>query len=180
MALLAAGWSTALSAHHSISMVDISTPVWLEGTVVEYRVQNPHVMFRLQVSGRNGQPETWDIEGPNPARLQRMGAGKDFLKAGETIQVCGFPLKQPWYKPEFIHGQVLVMPDGSMRHWGPYGKLENCIRPGDSAEKWVSFLKQDPLALPSWCNSHLYAWAASVAPPGLVDAIDRQMGNPCR
>ncbi len=46
-----------------------------------------------------------------------------------------------------------------MRHFGPYGKLDNCIRSGDGAAKWVQFLKEDP--------------------PALVEEVERQMGNPC-
>jgi hypothetical protein len=180
IALAAATWTTTPLAHHSISMVEISTPVWVKGAVVEFHARHPHVMIKLEVKDRNGRTAQWDIEGPNLARLARMGAGADFLKAGDVIEVCGFHLKQPRYKPDFIHGQVLVMPDGHMRHFGPYGKLENCIRPADSAQRWVSFLQADPLAMRAWCESHKYVRVPSVAPAGMVAAIDRQVGNPCR
>jgi hypothetical protein len=180
IALAAASWPTTPLAHHSISMVEISTPVWVKGTVVEFHARHPHVMIKLEVQGRNGRMAQWDIEGPNLARLARMGAGADFLKAGDVIEVCGFHLKQPHTRPDFIHGEVLVMPDGHMRHFGPYGKLENCIRPGDSAQIWVSFLKADPLAMPAWCDSHEYVQVASVAPAGMVAAIDRLVGKACR
>lgn len=178
--LAAAIWSTALLAHHSIAMVEIAKPEWVKGTVVEYHVQHPHVMFKLQVTGSDGVVSIMNVEGPNLARLERMGAGKDFMKAGDVLEVCGFHLKEPYTKPDFIHGEVLVMPGGHMRHWGPYGKLENCIRPGDSVEKWVSFLREDALAMPVWCDSHKYVRVASVAPAGFVDAVDRRMGNPCQ
>jgi hypothetical protein len=178
-ALAALVWAAATSAHHSISMVEIATPVWVKGTVVEFRARHPHVMIRLDVTDNDGHARKWDIEGPNLMRLERMGADQDFLNAGDVIEVCGFHLKQPWTRPDFIHGQVLVMPGGHMRHFGPYGKLTNCIRPADTAEKWVKFLKDDPLALPAWCNSKLYVLAASVAAPAMIESIDRQMGNPC-
>jgi hypothetical protein len=179
LAIAAAGWATATLAHHSISMVEISTPVWVKGTVVEFRAQHPHVMVKLDVQGKDGRPQQWDIEGPNLMRLERMGADKDFLKAGDVIEVCGFRLKQPYTRPAFIHGQVLVMPDGHMRLFGPYGKLTNCIRPADTAEKWAKFLKEDPLALPAWCNARVYVQVATVSPPAMIEAIDRQMEYPC-
>jgi hypothetical protein len=179
MALVAAVWSAATLAHHSISMVEISAPEWVKGTVTEYHVSDPHVMLKLEVKGKDGKLASWDIEGPNMMRLRRMGADKGFLKAGDVIEVCGFHLKQPWYKPDFIHGQVLVMPDGHMRLFGPYGKLENCIRPADSADKWIAFLRADPLAMPAWCDSHKYARVATVAPAGFVENVERLMGNPC-
>ncbi len=160
-------------------MVEISTPVWVKGTVVEFHARDPHVMVTLQAQGSDGQPQKWNIEGPNMMRLARMGADGNFLKPGDAIEVCGFYLKQPYTKPDFIHGQVLVMPDGHMRHFGPYGKLDNCIRPGDTAQQWVQFLKDDPLALPSWCNGKSYTRVATVAPPALVEAIDRDLQNPC-
>jgi hypothetical protein len=176
---LAAVWATATLAHHSISMVEIATPVWVKGTVVEFRAQHPHVMVKLDVTGKDGGLQKWDIEGPNLMRLERMRVDKDFLKAGEVIEVCGFHLKPPHARPDFIHGHVLVMSDGQMRLFGPYGKLTNCIRPGDTAERWVKFLKEDPLALPAWCNARVYTKVATVSAPAMIEAIDRKMGNPC-
>ncbi len=180
IALAAAGWSAGLLAHHSISVVETGAPEWVKGTVAEYHMSDPHVMLKLDVKGSDGKLTTWDIEGPNMSRLRRMGAGRDFLKAGDVIEVCGFHLKQPWYKGDFVHGEVLVVPVGHMRHFGPYGKLTNCIRPGDSAQKWAEFLQADKLALPAWCDAHKYVRVPSVAPAGFVENVDRLMGNPCR
>ena len=179
IALAAAALSSAPFAHHSISMVDIGKPEWVKGMVTEFRFQHPHVMFTLAAQDADGGARMMQVEGPNLARMARMGAGADFLKTGDVIEACGFHLKQPWYKPDFIHAQVLVFADGHMRHYGPYGKLENCLRPGDSAQKWVQFLHEDPLAMPAWCLSHRYVSVPSVAPPGLVEEIDRRLGNPC-
>jgi hypothetical protein len=180
VAMLTAIGATVALPHHSISVVEISTPVWVKGTVREFRAQHPHVMVKLEVRDKDGRPHLWDIEGPNLMRMERMHADRNFLKAGDGIEVCGFHLKQPWTRPDFIHGHVLVMPDGHMRHFGAYGKLANCIRPGDSAQQWARFLQQDALAMPAWCNSKLYLQSASVGPPALIAAIDRQLENPCR
>ena len=180
LALAATGWSVALFAHHSISVVEIGKPVWVTGTVVEYVVRHPHVTFFMEVKGNDGKPMKMEVEGPNLARLGRIGADEHFMKAGDVISVCGFPIKEPWTKPDFIHGEVLVMPGGRMWHWGPYGRLENCIRPDDATEKWVDFLKTDPTALPKWCESHDYVNAPSVAPPGFVRTVDELMGSTCR
>jgi hypothetical protein len=171
--------SMPLRAHHSIAMVDIAKPEWVKGTVTEFRFSLPHVIFTLQVKGADGHPRTMEVEGPNLARMERMHAGADFLKVGDVMEVCGFHLKQPWYKPDFIHGQLLVFPDGHMRHYGPYGKLENCLRPGDTAEKWVRFLHEDAFAMPAWCDSHKRSNVATVAPPGLVAEIDGRLGKAC-
>lgn len=179
LALGAAVTSTTLPAHHSISMVDIDKPHWVKGTVTEFRFAHPHVMFTLEMKDAAGRVETLQVEGPNLARMERMKAGADFLKPGDTIEACGFHLKEPYYKPGFVHAEVLVMPDGHMRLYGPYGKLENCLRPGDTAQKWVQFIKEDALALPAWCDSHKYKQVPSVAPAGLVDEIDERLRKPC-
>jgi hypothetical protein len=168
-----------VQAHHSISMIEIATPVWVKGTVTTYEPKHPHVMFMLEEKGKDGQVHQWAVEGPNLARLERMAVGPDFLKTGEVIEVCGFRLKPPYTKPQFIHGHVLVLPDGHMRHWGPYGRLDNCMRPDDQPLKWVTFLDADPMAHAAWCTSRNYVRIPSVASPAVVDAVNRQMARPC-
>lgn len=55
MSLVALGVAMSVSAHHSISMIEIGKPEWVTGTVVECRVQHPHVMFTLDVKAAGGQ-----------------------------------------------------------------------------------------------------------------------------
>ena len=118
--------ASPLRAHHSISMFEISAPIWVKGTVVRY-------------------------------------------EAGDVIEVCGFALKEEYSRPSadtddarprFVHGHVLVMPDGHMQSWGPYGKLDNCIRPDDQAQSWLDFLSADPLARGLWCGIQTYVGAS--------------------
>src|SRR5262249_44627506 len=146
-----------LHAHHSISAIDITTPVWVKGTVVEYVPGNPHAMIELDVRGADGDTQRWRVEGPFPGRLERYHVANDFLKAGDVIEACGFvPKPQPeksWPPERFIHSQLLLMPDGQMQLWGPYGKLENCVRPNDSAQRWLQFL-ENPMARDLWCLSY--------------------------
>jgi hypothetical protein len=114
----------------------------------------------LEQKAENGQVQRWLVEGPNLNRLQRMGVDKDFLKAGDVIEVCGFPFRQEFSRPSSsdagapprpaMHAHMVVMPDGHMRLFGPYGKLENCIRPHDTTQSWVDFLNADPLGRHAW------------------------------
>ena len=101
-----------LRAHHSISAIDISTPIWVKGTVVLYEVVNPHVMIALEERREDGQVQRWTVEGPNLGRLARYGLGKDFLQAGDVIEVCGFAPKpnveKSWPPPRFVHGHLLA------------------------------------------------------------------------
>jgi hypothetical protein len=154
-------------------MVEISTPIWIKGSVVRYQPKHPHVMFTLEEREKDGRIQQWSVEGPNLARLHRMAVATDFLKPGDAIEVCGFVLKGPWSSPYFVHGHVLVMPDARMRHWGPYGKLDNCIRPDDRASKCSS--EPDPCRRRGATVGNM---SCSVAPAAVVDAINRQMATP--
>jgi hypothetical protein len=168
-----------LQAHHSISAVDISQPVWIKGSVLRYEPRDPHVMITLEEKTPDGSTRQWTVDGPNLARLKRIALAPGSLKVGDIIEVCGFPLRSRSTTARIVHGHVLVVQDRQMRHWGPYGKLDNCIRPGDRVQDWVDFLDADPLALESWCKSQTYLNVVSVASPSIVRAISRQVARPC-
>jgi hypothetical protein len=191
-------WAAALAAltcvgpvraHHSMAMFDLQKSIWLKGTVVSYEPFNPHARLTLEQKGEDGQVHRWLVEGPNLNRLQRMGVDKDFLKAGDVIEVCGFPFRQEFARPvpadpgapprPVMHAHMLVMPDGHMRLFGPYGKLDNCIRPHDTTQSWVAFLNADPLGRQAWCAGQTYVSVPSTAPKGFVEDVNRLMANHC-
>ena len=175
--------SGQLRAHHSISVIDITTPVWIKGTVVEYVPGSPHALIGLDVRAVDGEVQRWTVEGPFPGRLERYHLARDFLKPGDVIEACGFvPKPQPEKsRPErFIHSQLLLMPDGQMQLWGPYGKLENCVRPNDSAQRWLQFL-ENPMARDLWCNNYAATFPVSpLASKPLVDDINGELAPHCR
>jgi hypothetical protein len=130
------------------------------------------------------------VEGPILARLQRMNLDQDFLKPGDVVEVCGFPFRKeilsqrstatsPGPSLPSLHAHVLVTPDGKMRPWGPYGKLENCIRATDRPQAWLDFVNRDPMAREYWCRSRTYVKVPSIAPQAFIDEIDRRMAKPC-
>jgi hypothetical protein len=193
-AIATLGCAGSLLAHHSVSMIDVSTSHWVKGTVVLYAPVSPHAMIELEERTEDGQVQRWTIEGPFPGRLSRilklngMSADAAFVRPGDVIEVCGFFPKrtsatasgEDARSRRFVHGQVLVMPDGRMQSWGPYGKLDNCVRPNDPPERWLDFLNADPLAAEFWCNARAFKLIASTAPTGFVDEIDRRLTNkPC-
>jgi hypothetical protein len=176
-----------LRAHHSISMFDISTAVWVKGTVVRVDRINPHSMIVLEKRSPDGQAQRWTVEGPNVSGLTRRGLDTDFLKAGDLVEVCGFALKKDvsaarssselYASPQFVHGHLLVLPGGHMKIWGSYGKLENCVRPDDKVSTWLEFVNTDGRT--AWCGSRSFVNIPSKAPKTLVDAIDRGLTSPC-
>lgn len=161
--------SVVATAHHSQAMF-ADTPVWTTGTVLRFRAVDPHVMIELQEAGSDGVARRWIIEGPRRGRLESIlqahgGIAADrLLREGDRISVCGFPLAKDFspdrmyrdWPPEqgrFVHGQVLVLTDGRMHAWGPYGTLDHCIREGDAPGDWIAFLNRDPLAHRQWCDA---------------------------
>jgi hypothetical protein len=171
-------------------MFDLGHPIWLKGTVVSYDPVNPHVLFAIEVGSEDGEIQRWRVEGTSLTGLERRGVPLDVLKAGDAIEVCGFALKdearervppenQRRYPTMFLHGHVLVMPGGTMRTWGSYGKLANCIRPGDDAQRWLDFIDTDAGAHQFWCFTRRSVNIPSVAPQALVDEIDRRLTSPC-
>ena len=196
VAIAALACAGSLCAHHSVSMIDVSTPVWVKGTVIRYEPISPHTMFELEQRTADGQVQHWTIEGPFPGRLARilrvngMQPNEDFVHTGDVIEVCGFRPNRtqsignvsasPNVSRPYIHGHVLVMPEGRMESWGPYGKLDNCLRQADQPETWVKFLEDDPLAHEFWCNSKKFVAVASTAPEGLVEKIDAALTQRCK
>src|SRR5262245_16800445 len=127
-----------LRAHHSISAIDTSTPVWVKGTVVRYEIVNPHTMFEVEETTSDGQLKRWTVEGPILRRIENRDVDKSFLSEGDVVEVCGFtpkrlldPANPNGPRPPFIHGHLLVKANGQRSPWGSYGKMENCVRPGD-------------------------------------------------
>jgi hypothetical protein len=170
-------------------MFELGSPVWVKGAVVNFEAKNPHVMLELESTSTNGNKQRLLIEGPNLNRFfNMMKADEKFLKVGDTIEVCGFPFKRDVQAnaatnnktlPAY-HAQVVVMPDGKMRLYGPYGKLENCIRANDKPQVWADFVNNDPLAQPAWCNSKTFAAFPSLAPPGFIEEVNRRLTTACR
>lgn len=194
-ALAAAYGAGTLRAHHSSSMFDISTPIWVEGTVVDYEAVNPHATMVLEERSADGEVRRWTVEGPHLGRIRRMGAQP---APGDVIEVCGFALRgrlsqrrpsaDPYGMSErFVHGHALLMPDGHWELFGAYGLLAECIRSSDEPrDSWVEFLdNSDPSVRDLWCGQRRAAQRRASSDPTaysteLVDEINALMANPCR
>jgi hypothetical protein len=188
-ALAASVYAGSLGAHHSLRMIEIPTPVWVKGAVVRYEIGNPHTMIELDETTADGQVVRWTIEGPIPGRVERMHVDENLLKRGDVVEVCGFrPKSQPLpggFAPDiarrpYIHGHLIVMRDGRKQPWGPYGKLNNCVRPGDDAQSWVELLNADTIARDLWCQPLRTSVPTVAAAKSLADEIDPRLASPCR
>ena len=126
----------SLRAHHSDRMIDGSTAILLTGTILRYQPINPHAMISLEVRTEGGELQTWTVEGPRLGRVEGLGVKGDLVRVGDVIEVCGFfPMAEVLStrpKPQYVHGKILVTPDGKKWAWGPYGRLKNCV----SEDEW--------------------------------------------
>ena len=188
LAALTCGGS--LRAHHSNITIDASTPVWVKGTVVRYQIASPHAKFEVEETTSDGQVRRWTVEGPILRRLGfggRMDVDPSFLSEGDVVEVCGFtpkrlldPANPNGPRPPFIDGFLLVKANGQRSPWGSYGKMQNCVRPGDDAQSWARFLDANQFAQFLWCN---YPYRATVptiaASSALVDEINGLIASPC-
>jgi hypothetical protein len=184
--------ASPLQAHHSASMFVLTTPVWVHGTVVRFDRINPHSIVTVEETTADGQVRPWAVEGPDLLGLERRGIGPDFLKAGDVVRFCAFPLKEEWRarppsavadarSSEFVHGHVVVMPDGQKSLWGSYGKLGECIRSDGDGERepWLNFLNSAPRAREVWCQQRASSFQATEASKAFVDEINGLLAEPC-
>jgi hypothetical protein len=80
------------SAHHSVpAYFDVSKTVTVEGTIKEFKFENPHSIMTLYVKGADGQEEEWKAEASLAAWLIRNGWKPDMFMPGTKIKITGNP-----------------------------------------------------------------------------------------
>ena len=177
-----------VQAHHSSSMFDLLQPVWVKATVVRYDRVNPHTRIMLEETTEQGQTIAWIVEGPPLFRLVQRGTESE-VTIGDFIAVCGFPLKDDasiraayadFGQSRFVHGHVLVMPDGEKTTWGSYGSLGECIRTSESEpiEPWLEFLSTESVRT-LWCHQRTFSRQVTSASKAYVEEVNDRLGRPC-
>jgi hypothetical protein len=182
----------AVQAHHSASMFVLTAPVWVQGTVVRFDRVNPHSIVTVEEETKGGQVHRWAVEGPDLRRLDLRGIDQSFLEAGAVVRFCAFPLKEEWAarppsavtaarSAQFVHGHILVMPDGQKLPWGSYGKLGECIRSDDDGERqsWLDFLNSNPQIRDALCRERSSSFQTTEASKAFVEEINALLAKPC-
>jgi len=81
---------TATHAHHSISTVyDSSRQVSIEGIVAEFQLVDPHPFLFIDVKGRTGEAQRWQLEMDNRRELVSIGVTAGTFKPGDVVVVTG-------------------------------------------------------------------------------------------
>jgi Family of unknown function (DUF6152) len=102
--------ASAAPAHHSFAMFDQSKAVTVEGTVKEFRWNNPHVFIQLLVKTDGGEAE-WSIEMTSPEHLARVGWRPGTLKAGDKVSLVIHPMRDGSNGGQYLSG---TGPDGPL------------------------------------------------------------------
>ena len=121
--------SVPLAAHHSFAMFQMDKDVEYRGIVREWKWQNPHVHFLLEVTKQPGiDPQTlgvWDIEGGSVNIMTRQGWTRASYKAGDPITLVGHPMKDGSKGVSLFYA---VRPDGTRLY-------HDIARPKDDVKK---------------------------------------------
>ena len=113
-------------AHHSST--GHLTALTLQGVVVDVQMIQPHSFIYLDVKA-GGAVQRWALEGPGPLLIARRGLDRNFIKAGDELGVCGYPLRTdvlpaltsttiPATRP--LQAAVLTLPSGQKMVWSNY------------------------------------------------------------
>ena len=80
-----------VSAHHSVSAWFDTTVEMaeIEGVVTDFRWQNPHVVFTLQVG-----EALWSIETLSISGISRWGITRELIAVGDRLRVAGNPARR--------------------------------------------------------------------------------------
>jgi len=102
-----------LLAHHSFAMFDLTKDSTYEGSVIEYRWENPHTHIIVKVDPGAADPSTvgtWDVEGGATNIMGRQGWTRATFKTGDHIKVVAHPMKDGVTKGASLF--YVIMPDG--------------------------------------------------------------------
>jgi len=91
----------AVSAHHGWSEYDTAKTLKLTGKIVESGYEHPHGHIRLEAPGK-----TWVVTLAPPSRMENRGLPKEWLKAGATATVEGYPNRN---KPEEMRAERIMI-----------------------------------------------------------------------
>lgn len=89
--LCCTSFSLPASSHHSMIRFDTGKTISVQGVVKRLEWKNPHVYIYMQQVSDIGELVDWEIEGPPPALMLRMGWSQDILTPGQSISVTGSP-----------------------------------------------------------------------------------------
>lgn len=110
-ALVAGMLATPFSAtaHHSMSEFNRSVATEVEGVVSRVSWKNPHILFEVTSTDRNGVKAVWTLEGGAVSAQRRRGLSDDRLAVGDRVRVAGWPSTR---RDRYLQVNHVLLPDG--------------------------------------------------------------------
>lgn len=105
--LLVIAYST--DAHHAPTEFDFSKIVEIDGTVVEVKWQNPHVILKIRENDVRAEAVIWEIEGSGVSMLRRTNAASIRPQIKEKVRVAGHPSRKSVRR---LYGSNLLLGNG--------------------------------------------------------------------
>jgi hypothetical protein len=105
--------SAPVLAHHGFAgRYDEEHPFTVQGTVLEFQLENPHSAIIFEVKDKNGTTERWLAELGGANALRRAdGWDRDTLKPGDKITVIGPRNKNGSFDMNLSHESKIMMTD---------------------------------------------------------------------
>jgi hypothetical protein len=105
--------SAPVLAHHGFAgRYDEEHPFTVQGTVLEFQLENPHSAIIFEVKDKNGTTERWHAELGGANALRRAdGWDRDTLKPGDKITVIGPRNKNGSFDMNLSHESKIMMTD---------------------------------------------------------------------
>jgi hypothetical protein len=108
-----------VSAHHAFAAeFDANKPVNLTGTITQIEWINPHAWLHMDVKGKDGKTQKWEIELAAPNGLIRRGWTKGSVPPGTQVVVSGYAAKDGTLK---ANAREANFPDGRKMFVGSSG-----------------------------------------------------------
>jgi len=121
--------SVSVAAHHSFAMFEMDKNVEYKGVISEWKWQNPHVHFIIDIANAPGvDPQMvgrWDVEGGSINIMSRQGWTRTSYKVGDPIRLVGHPMKDGSKGISLFYA---IRPDGTRLY-------HDIARPTDDVKK---------------------------------------------
>jgi hypothetical protein len=98
-------------AHHSTGVFDVAKTIELRGTIVDFKLRNPHASLVVDAQMvTNGEPRgavaRWEIESETVSMLRTLGIDAQTFEPGDSITIRAWPHRDPAFR--FAHAFAIV------------------------------------------------------------------------